>query len=79
MVLRDLRLLALSQPGYISGETLLAATERGTTLVISVWASTKSWREYENSPKRKALLANLAPLLAEPEITEVWVESPVIG
>jgi hypothetical protein len=38
-VLRGLRLLAMSHTGYISGETLLAATEQGTTKVISEWAS----------------------------------------
>ena len=36
-VLRELRLLAMTQPGYISGETLLSATTQGATMVISTW------------------------------------------
>ncbi len=78
-VLRDLRILALSQPGYISGETLLSASEQSTTLVISTWASVKDWKDYEDLPQRRALLARLEPLLAQPVTTDIWVESPVIG
>lgn len=78
-LLRHLRILAMSQPGYISGETLLSASEQGSTLVISIWASLKHWKDYENSPKRKELLDQMEPLLAEAPNVEVWVESPVIG
>ena len=78
-VLRELRVLAMGQPGYISGETLLAADRQGTTLVISVWASVQHWRTYEKSQPRKALLEKLEPLLGESTSTEIWVESPVIG
>ena len=78
-VLRQLRQLAMTQPGYISGETMLSATEQGTMLVISSWVSVREWKAYENSPQRKVLLDKLKPLLVEPTTTEVWVESPVIG
>ena len=78
-VLRDLRMLAMTQPGYISGETLLSATNQGTTMVISVWSTLKDWTDYVDSPQRKALLDQLEPILAEPVYTEIWVESPVIG
>ena len=77
-ILHELRQLAINQPGYISGETMLSATQQGTTLVVSAWASVKDWKAYENSPQRKALLDKLEPVLAEPTNTEVWVESPVI-
>jgi quinol monooxygenase YgiN len=78
-VLRELRMLAMNQPGYISGETLLSATDQGTTMVISEWASVTHWKDYEGSPQRNALLEKLEPTLAGPTVTEVWVESPVIG
>ncbi len=78
-ILRELRMLAMAQPGYISGETLLSATDQGTTMVISAWSSINHWRDYEDSQQRKALLDKLKPLLAESLITEIWVESPVIG
>lgn len=78
-ILRQLRILALSQPGYLSGETLLSATDQGTTMVISIWLTLKHWKDYESSVERRALLKQLEPLLAQPPTTEVWVESPVIG
>ena len=79
MILRELRMLAMGQPGYISGETLLSASNQGTTMVISTWAHVSDWKAYVNTPERKKVLAKLEPLLADPETTELWVESPVIG
>ncbi len=78
-VLRELRLLAMTQPGYISGETLLSATDQGTTMVISTWASVTDWKVYEESEDRKEILAELQVYLAKSVGTEIWVESPVIG
>ncbi len=78
-LLHDLRILAMSQPGYISGETLVASDAKGTTLVISNWASSRHWRDYEASPQREALTKQLESCLDGPTRTEVWVESPVIG
>ncbi len=78
-VLRELRMLAMTQPGYISGETVLSATEQGTTLVISTWSTVNHWRDYEDSPEREALLKRLDPLLPQPATTDMWVESPVVG
>ena len=78
-VLRELRMLAMAQPGYISGETVLSAADQGTTLVISTWSTVNDWRDYEDSPRRRTLLNRLEPLLTQPATTDIWVESPVIG
>ena len=78
-VLRELRIRGMNQPGYISGETLLSSISQGTTMVISTWTTLNTWRDYESSAERKAILDKLEPLLAEPAVTEIWVESPVIG
>ena len=78
-ILIELRLLAGSKSGYISGETMLSATDQGTTLVISAWTSINGWHEFASSPSRMELLDRMRPLLAEPTSMEVWVESPVIG
>jgi len=78
-ILVELRMLAMSHRGYISGETLLSATDQGTTLVISQWASISRWHEYASSPQRMTLLDKVRPLLIEPASMEIWVESPVIG
>ena len=77
-LLRELRILAMSQRGYISGETLLSPDDKSTNLVISVWASMEDWKRYERLPKRKAILDRLEPILAQPETIEIWSESPVI-
>ena len=79
MVLRELRQLAMNQPGYTTGETLLSATDQGTTLVISSWAAVKDWKAHENSSLRKDILDNLEPLLSQPAATEIWLESQVVG
>jgi len=78
-ILVELRMLAMSHRGYISGETLLSATDQGTTLVISHWATINGWQEFASSPRRMTLLDKIRPLLAEPASMEIWVESPVIG
>ncbi len=51
-ILVELRMLAMSHRGYISGETLLSATDQGTTLVISQWATINGWQEFASSPQR---------------------------
>ena len=78
-ILVELRMLAMRRPGYVSGETLLSATDQGTTLVISQWISINAWQEFAASPGRMELLDRMRPLLAEPSSMETWVESPVIG
>ncbi len=78
-VLQELRRLAISQHGYISGETLLSASNGGTTLVVSRWMSLQHWQEYENSPERRELLEKLEPLLEEPATTEVYAETAAGG
>ncbi len=78
-VLIESRMLGMGHRGYISRETLLSATDQGTTLVISQWASINRWHEYASSPQRMTLLDKIRPLLAEPTSMEIWVESPVIG
>ena len=77
-LLRELRILAMSQKGYISGETLVSPDDRSSTLVISVWESLEDWKHYESLPKRKAIINRLEPILVQPETVEVWSESPVI-
>ena len=76
-VLRELRILAMSRPGYISAETLRSEADQCTTLVIARWELIDDWKEYEDSPRRREILHKLEPLLAQPTTTEVWLESPV--
>jgi len=43
-LLLDMRSKALSQPGYISGETLTTINDPSHRLVISTWSSEKYWK-----------------------------------
>jgi len=72
-VLQELGQLAMSQPGYISGETLLSALATNSTLVVSQWTSMQHWQEYEISRERQGLIDKVAALLDEPAATEVYL------
>ncbi len=72
-VLQELGQLAMSQPGYISGETLLSASDTSSTLAVSQWASLQHWQEYEISRERQGLLDRVAELLDDPAQTEVYL------
>jgi len=41
---QDLRSVAMSQPGYISGETLHSLDSPGEIVVISTWQTVEQWR-----------------------------------
>ena len=45
-LLKKLRNLAMSQPGYISGETFKRIDRPGENLVISTWQSMDDWRAW---------------------------------
>jgi len=60
-VLQELRQLATSQPGYISGETFYSAF------------NLQHWQEYEICTERQGLIDRLAELLDEPAVTEVYL------
>jgi len=72
-VVQELGQLAMSQPGYISGETLLSALDTSSTLAISQWASLQNWQEYEICTERHRLIDRVAELLDEPAVTEVYL------
>ena len=72
-VLQELGHLAMSQPGYISGETLLSALATSSTLVVSQWTSLQHWQEYEICTERQGLIDRVAELLDEPAVTEVYL------
>lgn len=43
---RDLRSVALRQPGYVTGETLVKGTDPVDVLVISTWISEEHWKAW---------------------------------
>jgi heme-degrading monooxygenase HmoA len=70
-LLRQLRVLAMQQPGYISGETLHGVDDPNYYLVISSWESLQQWQDWFNNPERRQLSAEIDAILASPTRTRV--------
>jgi|UniRef100_A0A7C3UXA7 heme-degrading monooxygenase HmoA len=58
-LLRQMRVLAMQQPGYISGETLHAVDDPNHYLVISTWESMEHWQAWYNNEERRKLQAEI--------------------
>jgi len=62
-LLIEMRALAMSQPGYISGETLRNAEDPEDVLVISTWQSPESWKGWLRSSARANIQEKIDALL----------------
>lgn len=71
-LLRMLRLLAMQQPGYISGETLHEVDAPNNYLVISAWYSLEQWQTWLSSPERQKLQAELDGYMEAPTQIRVY-------
>lgn len=60
--LKNLRVLALHQKGYITGETLINTQTPSKVLVISKWESLEDWEAWRNNPDRWEIENRLAAL-----------------
>ncbi len=69
---RRLRILATSQPGYISGETLKSVDDPSEYLVISSWQSIDNWREWLLSRQRIDIQNEIDARLDEASIYEIY-------
>ena len=65
LLLTKLRALALSQPGYISGETYHRIDKKDECMVIGTWCSLEDWNSWVNNPQRIAVQAEIDKLLGE--------------
>ena len=59
-LLKELRAMALQQPGYISGETLASSDFPQTLMVIGTWQDMQSWHNWKNNDTRNTLEQMLA-------------------
>ena len=64
-LLNKLRSLALSQPGYLSGETFNRIDMKNECLVIGTWRSLEDWNNWVNNPQRIEVQAEIDKLLGE--------------
>lgn len=63
LVLRQLRMQAINQPGYITGETLISVDNPNTYVVISTWDSLEDWKAWESNPQRREIQSKIEALL----------------
>jgi heme-degrading monooxygenase HmoA len=61
--LNDLRIRAMGQEGYISGETLVETDDFKKVVVLSVWSNIDDWDIWVHSRERQVLEAKLTPKL----------------
>jgi len=71
-VLVRLRVKAMEQEGYISGETLRSLENPNEILVISTWNKLADWKAWENSPERRQIEKEIAGYLRRPESTSLY-------
>lgn len=64
-LLKKLRGMALSQPGYVNGETMRRLDARNEFLVISTWRSLEAWEAWLNHDQRKEVQNEIDVLLDE--------------
>lgn len=60
-----LRAEASSQPGYISGETMMNVENADEYLVISTWESLKDWQTWFGSAERARIQEQIDALLGQ--------------
>lgn len=65
ILLKRLRGLTLSQPGYISGETLTRIDKPNECMVISTWRSVEDWNKWVNNEQRLKIQTEIDQLLGQ--------------
>ena len=71
-LLRMLRVKAMQQPGFITGETLHALDDPNHYLVIGSWEKLEDWDAWFNNPERKELQTDVDKFLEEPTKIRVY-------
>lgn len=71
-LLMELRALALAQPGYISGETLINADDPEEYLVISTWTDIEHWNAWLKNGERMMVQRQIDGLLGRETFYQVY-------
>ena len=71
-LIREIRIGAMAQPGYISSETLVNTEDNSAITVISTWANVESWKKWKASEERIAMDRQIEPLLERPAIIRTF-------
>ena len=68
-----MRAAVMSQPGYISGETLMNYEDPQTFTVISTWQNIDAWHEWKKSTERKQIESMLEVFQVGPTSYEEYI------
>jgi heme-degrading monooxygenase HmoA len=71
-IFQQLRTQAMSQPGYISGETLQKIDSTAEYIVVSTWQSVDDWQRWATSQARIELQNQIDEALNEETEYEVY-------
>ncbi|MGD8337422.1 MAG: antibiotic biosynthesis monooxygenase [Desulfobacterales bacterium] len=71
-LLTKLRSAAMSQSGYISGETLTNYADQQDLCVIATWQSMEEWLKWKENPERKNVEAKLEIFQLGPTVYEEY-------
>ena len=71
-LLRELRVTAMHQSGYVTGEALVGTEDRANIVAVSTWQSLEHWKAWETSRTRAQLYKRIRPLLLEEPKIKVY-------
>ena len=71
-LLHAFRELALNQPGYIAGETLVDHYDGNRVTVVSTWHTVDDWVRWEDSPERQKNEDKIESFLDQPTTYEIY-------
>ncbi len=74
LLLRQLRVKAMNQPGYLTGETLISVDNPYTYIVISAWQSLEHWKAWESHPERREIQSKIESMLTTHSQMAVYTE-----
>jgi len=64
-LLKEIRCLALHQPGFVTGETLKSTNDPFIVTVVCTWRSVEDWQAWEKSEQRMKVEKRIESLLRE--------------
>jgi len=76
ILLMKLRSLTVSNPAYISGETLYRIDDPEENMVISTWQSADDWRKWVLNPERIEIQDEIDILLGTATTYEIYGYKP---
>lgn len=60
--LLELRVAAMQNQGYVSGETLVNSENPNNVITISIWRNLDDWYAWETSPERMKIYDKIGPI-----------------